>query len=192
MNKNMPIYIVFENDPYELIAQYPDSTINADLQNAALSKKKRKLGEHSIILWIDEIGKYITKRSINGHCSSFTNFKSTAVSSFFTGPGGSGKTFVIKLIIEIYNRFTDNGGYCNAYITYTSTGKAAVAIDGTRVRTALKIPISKILPLPFETLHLYRSLFRYVKVLMIDEISMISAELLGKICYAFKTDYRKR
>lgn len=30
--------IVFENDPYALVAQYPDSTVNADLQNAALSK----------------------------------------------------------------------------------------------------------------------------------------------------------
>ncbi|GFW79849.1 ATP-dependent DNA helicase [Trichonephila clavipes] len=40
---------------------------------------------------------------------------------FFTGPAGCGKTFVIKLLMEIYNRYTDNGGYCNAYITCAST-----------------------------------------------------------------------
>lgn len=58
---------------------------------------------------------------------------------FFSGPSGCGKTFVIKLIMEIYNRFSGNDGYCNAYITCASTGKAAVAIDGTTVHTALKI-----------------------------------------------------
>lgn len=49
--------------------------------------------------------------------------------------------FVIKLIMEIYNRFTDNDGYCNAYITCASTGKAAVAIDGTTVHTTQKISL---------------------------------------------------
>ncbi|GFV76733.1 ATP-dependent DNA helicase [Trichonephila clavipes] len=55
---------------------------------------------------------------------------------------GCGKTFVIKHLTEIYNRYTDNDGYCNAYITCASTGKAAVAIAGTTVHTALKISLS--------------------------------------------------
>lgn len=114
------------------------------LVNLALLQKKRKLDRHSTILRINEIGQYKTKRSINEHYSSFTNSKSSAVSSFLHR--SSGKTFVIKLIMEIYNRFTDNDGYCNAYITCALTGKAAVAIDGTTVHTALKIPISKMLP----------------------------------------------
>lgn len=92
-----------------------------------------------------------------------------------------GKSFVIKLIMEIYNRFTDNDGYCNAYITCASTCKAAMATDGTTVHTALKISLSKLLPRSSETLQLYRSLFRSVRVLIIDEISMVSAELLHKI-----------
>ena len=44
---------------------------------------------------------------------------------FFTGPAGCGKTFVIKLIMEIYNRFSDSDGYCNAYITCASTRKSS-------------------------------------------------------------------
>ena len=36
---------------------------------------------------------------------------------FLTGPAGSGKLFTIRLLIEIYNRFTDSDGYCDAYIT---------------------------------------------------------------------------
>lgn len=100
---------------------------------------------------------------------------------FFTGPAGCGKTFVIKLLMEIYNRYTDNDGYCNAYITCASTGKAAVAIAGTTVHTALKISLSRLLPLSNETAQQYRTLFKYVKVIIIDEISMISAQLLIKI-----------
>lgn len=61
---------------------------------------------------------------------------------FFTGPAGSGKTFVMKLIMEIYNRFSDTDGYCNAFVACASTGKAAIAIDGTTVHTALKIAIA--------------------------------------------------
>nr|XP_021208511.1 ATP-dependent DNA helicase RRM3-like isoform X4 [Bombyx mori] len=97
------------------------------------------------------------------------------------GPAGCGKTFVIKLLMEIYNRYTDNDGYCNAYITCASTGKAAVAIAGTTVHTALKISLSRLLPLSNETAQQYRTLFKYVKVIIIDEISMISAQLLIKI-----------
>lgn len=83
--------------------------------------------------------------------------------------------------MEIYNRYSDNDGYCNAYITCASTGKAAVAIDGSTVHTALKISLSKLLPLSTETANQYRTLFRYVKVLIIDEVSMIGAELLAQI-----------
>jgi Cdc6-like AAA superfamily ATPase len=93
---------------------------------------------------------------------------SSPLQVFFTGPAGCGKTFTIKLVMEIYNRYSDNNGYCNAYITCASTGKAAVAIDGSTVHTALKISLSRLLPLSTETANQYRTLFRYVKVLIID------------------------
>ena len=83
--------------------------------------------------------------------------------------------------MEIYNRYTDTDGHCNAYITCASTGKADVAIDGTTVHTTLKITLSKLLPLSRETALQYRTLFRYVRVIIIDEVSMIGAELLSQI-----------
>lgn len=47
--------------------------------------------------------------------------------------------------------------------------------------TALKISYSRLLPLSTAAVHQYRALFKYVKVLIIDEISMIYAELLSQI-----------
>lgn len=100
---------------------------------------------------------------------------------FFTGPAVCGKAFVIKLIMAIYNRFPNTDGFCNAYITCAPTGKIAVAIDGTTVDTGLKISLSKLLPPSMETAQQYRCSFEYVKVLIVDEISMIGAELLNQI-----------
>ncbi|GFU11401.1 ATP-dependent DNA helicase [Trichonephila clavipes] len=83
--------------------------------------------------------------------------------------------------MEIYNRHTNNDGYCHAYITCASTGKIAVAISGTTVHTALKISLSRLLPFHSETAQQRRTLFKYLKIIIIDEISMISAQLLLKV-----------
>ncbi|GFU24137.1 ATP-dependent DNA helicase [Trichonephila clavipes] len=76
--------------------------------------------------------------------------------------------------MEIYNRYTDKDGYCQSC-------KAAVAISGTPVHAALKISLSGLLPLHSETVQQYITLFKYIKVIIIDEISMISAQLLLKV-----------
>jgi len=70
---------------------------------------------------------------------------------------------------------------CNAYITCASTGKAAVGIDDITVHTALKISLSNLHQMHTEDVHQYRALFKYAKVLTIDDVSMISAELLTSI-----------
>ncbi|GFV09177.1 ATP-dependent DNA helicase [Trichonephila clavipes] len=99
----------------------------------------------------------------------------------FTGSAGCGKTFVIELLMGIYNCYTNNDGNCPAYITCASTGKAAVAISETIVHTALKNSLSRLLPLNSETARQCRTLLKYIKVIIIDEISMISAQLLLKV-----------
>jgi len=45
----------------------------------------------------------------------------------------------------------------------------------------LKITLSNLLPLSFEVAQQYRTLFKFVKVLIIDKVSMIGAELLAQI-----------
>jgi len=45
----------------------------------------------------------------------------------------------------------------------------------------LKITLSNLLPLSIEVAQQYRTLFKFVKVLIIDEVSMIGVELLAQI-----------
>ena len=58
---------------------------------------------------------------------------------FLTGPAGSGTKFSIGLLMEIYNRFIDNDGYCNAYITCVLTTNESVAINGGTIQATFKI-----------------------------------------------------
>lgn len=99
---------------------------------------------------------------------------------FFTGPAGCGKTFTLKLLMETYNRFSQQySSIYNAYISCASTGKTAVAVGGTTVHSAFKISLSRVQKnLHVETLCSYRNSFRNVSVIFVDEVSMISAELL--------------
>ncbi|GFY10497.1 ATP-dependent DNA helicase [Trichonephila clavipes] len=100
---------------------------------------------------------------------------------YLTGPAGSGKTFVIKGIRATHNKFSDTDGIFNVFIENASTGKAATAIGGSTVRSALRISLSRLMPLNIEEAHQYRTLLKFVKVLIIDEVSMVYAELLEQI-----------
>ena len=74
---------------------------------------------------------------------------------FLTGPAGSGKTFVLNLLMETINRYSEvhNVNY-NAFLACASTGKAAALIKGTTVHSAFKI--SRCMPaLNIENLRLY-------------------------------------
>ncbi|GFU66600.1 ATP-dependent DNA helicase [Trichonephila clavipes] len=63
---------------------------------------------------------------------------------FFTGPAGSGKTYVLKLLMETYNRYTQHhNSLRNAFVTCASTGKAAVNLGGVTVHSAFKITQSR-------------------------------------------------
>ncbi|GFU98073.1 ATP-dependent DNA helicase [Trichonephila clavipes] len=73
--------------------------------------------------------------------------------------------------MDIYNRYTDNDGYCQ-------NCKAAGAITETTVHAALKISLSRLLPLHSESAQQSGTLFKYIKVIIIEEIRMISAKLL--------------
>lgn len=103
---------------------------------------------------------------------------------FFTGPAGCGKTFTLRILMETYNRFSqEHNSHNNSYVACASTGKAAVAIGGTTVHSAFRITMSRRTntKLSFEALQLYRNAFANVKAVIIDEVSMIGADTLNTI-----------
>ena len=103
---------------------------------------------------------------------------------FLTGPAGSGKTFVLRIVMETYNRYSQaHNSRNNAYVVCASTGKAAVNLEGITCHRAYRITISRqrSSKLNAEWLHLYQHEFRNVKVQIIDEVSMIGAHTLNTI-----------
>lgn len=70
-----------------------------------------------------------------------TSLDSPPLQIFFTGVAGCGKTFVLHLIMDVYNRHCNRAGSdnINAYVACTTTGKAAVALGGVTVHAAFKL-----------------------------------------------------
>ncbi|BBN03582.1 ATP-dependent DNA helicase PIF1 [Marchantia polymorpha subsp. ruderalis] len=114
---------------------------------------------------------------------------------FFTGAGGTGKTYVLKYIIAslkkkfgIKHRAPQPGAvegsivYCTCFTcsvaVTAATGIAALAIGGTTLHSATGIGVPRRIR-DFARMYQTRvkTKWRNLKVLIIDEISMISAEV---------------
>ena len=103
---------------------------------------------------------------------------------FLTGPAGCGKTFTLKNLMEILNRYTqEQTSQFDAYVACASTAKAAVDINGGTIHAKFCISLgnksnSK---LGSEKLQLYRNTFGSGKAVIIDEISMVGADMLNTV-----------
>jgi hypothetical protein len=110
---------------------------------------------------------------------------SEPIQIFFTGPASCGKTYVLKLVMEILNRYTmkHTNSLRNAYVACASTGKTAAAINGITAHSAFRISVmrSSEKPLASEMEQTYRGMFHGVAGIIIDEISMLSTDVLQKI-----------
>ena len=101
---------------------------------------------------------------------------------FISGPGGVGKSHVISVIQELIKRVKLGQGVC---IT-APTGVAAFNISGITLHRAFSLPVqhgapASYLPLGAERLHAMRQFWFSVNTLIIDEISMVSYEMLVQI-----------
>jgi len=103
---------------------------------------------------------------------------STQIQIFFTGPAGCGITFTIKLLMETFNRFGQQHNIFNAYVACASTGMAAEAIEGTTVHSAFRIGTGRDMGLSVEALNGFRAAFRNVRIVFVDECSMIGSGML--------------
>ncbi|MFA6897435.1 MAG: PIF1 family DEAD/DEAH box helicase [Patescibacteria group bacterium] len=115
----------------------------------------------------------------------------TGENVFLTGPAGSGKTFLLTEYIK-YLRENEV-----AVAVTASTGIAATHLGGRTVHSWCGMGIEEdLLPDKINALKKKNYLARSValtKVLIIDEISMLSAkqlDLVNRICQAFKEDMR--
>ena len=104
---------------------------------------------------------------------------------FLTGNAGCGKSFLMKVL---YQSLTKTLSYGNIsldkpkVLLMAPTGVAAINIDGTTIHTALNIPVGSfgknLSPLSDKMKSSLRNKLADLKVIIIDEISMVSNDLL--------------
>ncbi|GFT97078.1 hypothetical protein TNCV_177041 [Trichonephila clavipes] len=168
----------------------PDGTENKDdFENAVNTIGISAVRKRSNVMSKQEYC-HMMRSTNNGQCELILEMihrlhlsDSIPIHIFFTGPAGSGKTYVLKLLMETYNRYTQqHNSLRNAFVACASTGKAAVNLGGVTVHSAFKITQSRrIGTMAREVLQNYRSTFIGVKCIIIDEVSMIGCDVLHKI-----------
>jgi hypothetical protein len=105
---------------------------------------------------------------------------------FITGGAGVGKSYVIKCVRELIMMASNNRGCMSC----APTGVAAFNINGRTLHTALSIPVDQkemrtgagiCAPLQSDRLANMQALWRDVKYLIIDEVSMVSDSMMAKV-----------
>ena len=114
---------------------------------------------------------------------------------FLSGVAGVGKSFLIKAITKYLKRVLR---YANqnldqpSVLMATCTGTAATSINGITLHSAFYLPIKSGLKSheykkpSGEAFHMLRNKYQYLKVLIINEISMIAIETFGHLDLALK------
>ena len=107
---------------------------------------------------------------------------------FLTCGAGVGKTVVVKALfqamIRFYNRHPDSNPDYPKILLGAHTGVAAYLIKGNTLHSLFRIPASQgfdYKPLTSDTLNSLHCQFRDVKLLIIDEISMVGHRMLSYI-----------
>ncbi|KAK7001750.1 PIF1-like helicase-domain-containing protein, partial [Favolaschia claudopus] len=96
---------------------------------------------------------------------------------YIAGVGGSGKSFVIHAVVELFKRC----GMSDKLLLSAPTGCAAVLIDGFTIHALTFLPKKKDEKPGMHTAEL-NAIWKNVRYLILDEISMVSAPLLADIC----------
>ncbi|KAH9365196.1 hypothetical protein HPB48_015409 [Haemaphysalis longicornis] len=90
--------------------------------------------------------------------------------------------------MDLYNRYSNTGNNTayNGFVICASTGKAAVALGGTTVNATFRLSRKTSGPikdrvLSASELNTFRVAYRNVKCVIIDEVSMMSADNLNAV-----------
>ena len=113
---------------------------------------------------------------------------------FLSGGAGVGKSHVIKALHQSLIKYYDNLAGCDfnkaTVLLLAPTGKAAFNIGGNTIHNALHILPNQSLvwkPLSMDKLNTFRCKYQDLKIVVIDEISMVG----NKLFIMYTNDYRK-
>ena len=119
------------------------------------------------------------------------NVAPSSFNMFLSGGGGVGKSFLIKLITEYLRRILRYPEQLldkqPSVCVTASAGKAATNSNGTTVHLAFQLPIRRVgrsfeyTKAGSERIHTLRNKYKHLKVLIIDEISMLGNETFNHL-----------
>ena len=160
-----------------------DEQINAHIRS--LNSKQREIFD-VVLNW----GKRYVQNSKTKHTELLEPIR-----IFLTGGAGVGKSHLIKCI---YNCLSKVLAYKSEelekprIIKLAPTGIAAINIEGTTIHTGLSIPVRKFMNMGDKQRTIIRNKLLHVKLIIIDEISMVSSQQLlnihTRICEIFGTN----
>lgn len=97
---------------------------------------------------------------------------------FISGKAGTGKSTLLNHFCNTTNK---------NYVVLAPTGVAALNVKGRTLHSFFQFPIKDILERgDIKTLHRQKELFKILDIIIIDEVSMVSANLMGTIDYSLR------
>ncbi len=134
---------------------------------------------------------------VNNSDSDFQSCLSNALNhkiSFITGPAGSGKSYMLKLLYKTFSQMLNNEKYSEKVVVLTPTGKASARLNtnlnvySTTVHSALGwcakssvIDLSNYYSFSFT----YKDKFKNTKVVLVDESTMLEDALVWVMLNSF-------
>ncbi|XP_070537053.1 uncharacterized protein [Ptychodera flava] len=128
------------------------------------------------------------QKEIFYHIVHWMKTRTEPLNIFVTGGAGVGKSLVLKSLYQVLLKYLSNLPGENPdnihLLLVAPTGKAAYNIKGTTIHSAFQIPASQgfhYRPLTSERLNTLQAKYRNLKVIFIDEISMVGNGMLNYI-----------
>ena len=153
-----------------------DIYVNQDLPSCRLSRSELNRSIQSLTI--------SQQKAFSLVCNHYNHNKNEAFYLFISGGGGVGKSFLINIIIAyLQHNHAEISGFSPVLIC-APTGTDARNVHGQTVHSLLNIPVSRYIqyePLLPYMLQTRREVFHGVHTLIIDEISMVSSQMLSVI-----------